>query len=77
MQSGPLLMETPTVDGVQFPVLGNSIILALVILTHVFFAFFAVGGLALSVTAGMVGDAETGCGIICGWRGAFRVSFPT
>jgi cytochrome bd-type quinol oxidase subunit 1 len=39
------------VDGVQFPLLGNSIILALVILIHVFFAFFAVGGLALAVAA--------------------------
>lgn len=38
-------------DGVQFPVLGNSIIMALVILIHVFFAFFAVGGSVLSVTA--------------------------
>ncbi len=38
-------------DGVQFPVLGNSIIMAVVILTHVFFAFFAVGGSILSVTA--------------------------
>ena len=39
------------VDGVQFPVLGNSIIMAVVILTHVFFAFFAVGGSVLSVVA--------------------------
>jgi cytochrome bd-type quinol oxidase subunit 1 len=39
------------VDGVQFPLLGNSIILAVVILIHVFLAFFAVGGLALSVAA--------------------------
>jgi cytochrome bd-type quinol oxidase subunit 1 len=36
---------------VQFPVLGNSIIMAFVILTHVFFAFFAVGGSVLSVAA--------------------------
>jgi cytochrome bd-type quinol oxidase subunit 1 len=39
------------VDGVQFPVLGNSIIMAVVILTHVFFAFFAVGGSILAVAA--------------------------
>ena len=38
-------------DGVQFPVLGNSIIMATVILIHVFFAFFAVGGSVLSVAA--------------------------
>ncbi len=38
-------------DGVQFPVLGNSIIMAAVILIHVFFAFFAVGGSVLSVAA--------------------------
>ncbi|XOF34864.1 MAG: cytochrome ubiquinol oxidase subunit I [Candidatus Electrothrix sp. YB6] len=38
-------------DGVQFPVLGNSIIMAVVILIHVFFAFFAVGGTILSVMA--------------------------
>ena len=39
------------VDGVQFPLLGNSIIMAVVILTHVFFAFFAVGGSILAVVA--------------------------
>jgi len=39
------------VDGVQFPVLGNSVIMAAVILIHVFFAFFAVGGSVLSVAA--------------------------
>jgi cytochrome bd-type quinol oxidase subunit 1 len=39
------------VDGVQFPVIGNSIIMATVILIHVFFAFFAVGGSILSVVA--------------------------
>jgi cytochrome bd-type quinol oxidase subunit 1 len=39
------------VDGVQFPVLGNSIIMAAVILIHVFFAFFAVGGAAFSLAA--------------------------
>lgn len=39
------------VDGVQFPVLGNSIIMAAVILIHVFFAFFAVGGTVLAVVA--------------------------
>ena len=39
------------VDGVQFPVIGNSIIMAVVILTHVFFAFFAVGGSILAVAA--------------------------
>jgi cytochrome bd-type quinol oxidase subunit 1 len=39
------------VDGVQFPVVGNSIIMATVILIHVFFAFFAVGGSVLSVAA--------------------------
>ncbi len=39
------------VDGVQFPVLGNSIIMAVVILIHVFFAFFAVGGSILPVIA--------------------------
>ncbi|MGR0480325.1 MAG: cytochrome ubiquinol oxidase subunit I [Candidatus Electronema sp. V4] len=38
-------------DGVQFPVLGNSVIMATVILIHVFFAFFAVGGSVLSVAA--------------------------
>lgn len=38
-------------DGVQFPVIGNSIIMAAVILIHVFFAFFAVGGSVLSVAA--------------------------
>jgi cytochrome bd-type quinol oxidase subunit 1 len=39
------------VDGVQFPLIGNSIIMAAVILIHVFFAFFAVGGSVLSVVA--------------------------
>ncbi|CAK8721444.1 MAG: Cytochrome C oxidase, cbb3-type, subunit III [Candidatus Electronema aureum] len=38
-------------DGVQFPLIGNSIIMATVILIHVFFAFFAVGGSVLSVVA--------------------------
>lgn len=38
-------------DGVQFPLLGNSVIMAAVILIHVFFAFFAVGGSVLSVAA--------------------------
>ncbi|MCI5144609.1 MAG: hypothetical protein D3923_03570 [Candidatus Electrothrix sp. AR3] len=38
-------------DGVQFPLIGNSIIMAVVILVHVFVAFFAVGGSVLSVTA--------------------------
>lgn len=38
-------------DGVQFPLIGNSIIMAAVILIHVFFAFFAVGGAVLSVAA--------------------------
>jgi cytochrome bd-type quinol oxidase subunit 1 len=37
------------VDRVDFPLLGNSIIMAVVILTHVFFAFFAVGGSVLAV----------------------------
>lgn len=36
-------------DRVDFPLLGNSIIMAVVILTHVFFAFFAVGGSVLAV----------------------------
>jgi cytochrome bd-type quinol oxidase subunit 1 len=39
------------VDGVQFPWLGNTLIMAVVILTHVFFAFFAVGGSVLAVGA--------------------------
>ncbi|CAK8712321.1 Cytochrome c domain-containing protein [Candidatus Electrothrix gigas] len=38
-------------DRIDFPLLGNSIIMAVVILTHVFFAFFAVGGSALAVLA--------------------------
>ncbi len=38
-------------DGVQFPWLGNTLIMAVVILTHVFFAFFAVGGSVLAVGA--------------------------
>ena len=36
-------------DRVDFPFLGNTIIMAVVILTHVFFAFFAVGGSTLAV----------------------------
>ncbi|MCI5211350.1 MAG: hypothetical protein D3910_21780, partial [Candidatus Electrothrix sp. ATG2] len=36
-------------DRVDFPFLGNTIIMAVVILTHVFFAFFAVGGSILAV----------------------------
>lgn len=36
-------------DGVQFPFTGNSIIMAIVILIHVFIAFFAVGGSVLAV----------------------------
>ncbi|MCI5159406.1 MAG: hypothetical protein D3906_13430, partial [Candidatus Electrothrix sp. AUS1_2] len=36
-------------DRVDFPFLGNTIIMAVVILTHVFFAFFAVGGGILAV----------------------------
>ncbi|MCW5212042.1 cytochrome ubiquinol oxidase subunit I [Desulfobulbus sp. TB] len=38
-------------DRIDFPLLGNSIIMAVVILTHVFFAFFAVGGSVLAVLA--------------------------
>jgi cytochrome bd-type quinol oxidase subunit 1 len=37
------------VDRIDFPFLGNTIIMAVVILTHVFFAFFAVGGSVLAV----------------------------
>ncbi len=36
-------------DRIDFPLTGNSLIMALVILIHVFFAFFAVGGSVLSV----------------------------
>ena len=38
-------------DRIDFPLLGNSIIMAVVILVHVFFAFFAVGGSVLAVVA--------------------------
>ncbi|MCI5221172.1 MAG: hypothetical protein D3924_00460 [Candidatus Electrothrix sp. AR4] len=36
-------------DRIDFPFTGNSIIMAIVILVHVFFAFFAVGGSVLAV----------------------------
>jgi len=39
------------VDRIDFPLLGNSIIMAVVILVHVFIAFFAVGGSVLAVFA--------------------------
>jgi cytochrome bd-type quinol oxidase subunit 1 len=37
------------VERIDFPLTGNSIIMAIVILIHVFFAFFAVGGATLAI----------------------------
>jgi cytochrome bd-type quinol oxidase subunit 1 len=42
-------------DRIDFPLTGNSIIMAVVILVHVFFAFFAVGGSTLAVFSEWVG----------------------
>jgi len=42
-------------DRIDFPLTGNSIIMAVVILIHVFFAFFAVGGSTLAVFAEWIG----------------------
>ena len=36
-------------ERIDFPLTGNSIIMAVVILVHVFFAFFAVGAITLSI----------------------------
>src|SRR3989338_4829843 len=40
---------------INFPVLGNSLIIAIVILTHVFFAFVAVGGIVLAFASEWIG----------------------
>lgn len=40
---------------INFPWLGNSLIMAIVILVHVFFAFVAVGGLVLAVASEWIG----------------------
>ena len=42
-------------ERIDFPLTGNSIIMAIVILIHVFFAFFAVGGSILSVVSEWIG----------------------
>jgi cytochrome bd-type quinol oxidase subunit 1 len=42
-------------DRIDFPLTGNSIIMAVVILIHVFFAFFAVGGSTLAVFSEWIG----------------------
>ncbi|UCC79220.1 MAG: cytochrome ubiquinol oxidase subunit I [Candidatus Zixiibacteriota bacterium] len=42
-------------ERIDFPLTGNSIIMAIVILVHVFFAFFAVGGSTLAVFSEWVG----------------------
>lgn len=42
-------------ERIDFPLTGNSIIMAIVILIHVFFAFFAVGGSTLAVFSEWVG----------------------
>jgi len=42
-------------ERIDFPLTGNSIIMAVVILIHVFFAFFAVGGSILAVVSEWVG----------------------
>ncbi|OIO01654.1 MAG: hypothetical protein AUJ51_08065 [Elusimicrobia bacterium CG1_02_56_21] len=40
---------------INFPFLGNSLVMALVIVTHVFFAFVAVGGVFLAFTGEWIG----------------------
>lgn len=40
---------------INFPLLGNSLIMALVILVHVFFAFVAVGGICLAFASEWIG----------------------
>ncbi len=45
---------------INFPLLGNSLIMAIVILTHVFFAFVAVGGLLLAFTSEWIGYRRNG-----------------
>lgn len=45
----------PPLQAIHFPFLGNSRIMAIVILVHVFFAFVAVGGISLSVVAEWIG----------------------
>jgi len=42
-------------ERIDFPLTGNSIIMAVVILIHVFFAFFAVGGSTLAVFSEWIG----------------------
>lgn len=42
-------------ERIDFPLTGNSIIMAVVILIHVFFAFFAVGGATLAIFAEWAG----------------------
>jgi len=42
-------------DRIDFPLTGNSIIMAVVIMIHVFFAFFAVGGTTLAVISEWAG----------------------
>ncbi len=42
-------------EQINFPFTGNSLIMALVILTHVFFAFVATGGLALAFASEWIG----------------------
>lgn len=43
---------------INFPLLGNSLIMAIVILVHVFFAFVAVGGLWIAVTSEWIGHRK-------------------
>ena len=40
---------------IQFPYLGNSLVMAIVILTHVFLAFIAVGGITIAVVSEYIG----------------------
>ena len=42
-------------ERIDFPLTGNTIIMAIVILIHVFFAFFAVGGATLAVVSEWIG----------------------
>lgn len=43
---------------INFPLLGNSLVMAIVILVHVFFAFVAVGGLLISVVTEWIGHKK-------------------
>ena len=45
---------------INFPLLGNSLIMAVVILTHVFFAFVAVGGICLAFASEWTGRRNNG-----------------